>query len=65
MEWEYKVVHIAIEQSLFGNPKKSDEYEKILNDSASDGWEFAQAVVPAGFKGNAAYLLAVFKRPKK
>lgn len=39
MEWEYKVVHIAIEASWFLlRPKASNQYEKILNYCASDGW---------------------------
>ncbi|MCP5519172.1 MAG: DUF4177 domain-containing protein [Verrucomicrobiales bacterium] len=67
METRYEYKHVRMGEGWFGVRKQAlDEYPRVVEEHARDGWRLVQVFAPGvGPYGKATYLELIFERPRR
>ena len=59
-KYEYKTI-IVEPKGFFGGKINADEFNRVLNDMGSNGWELVEAIASNQDLGSTALIICVFK----
>lgn len=60
----YKFVQVKLKTGMFSS-KPAEDYHKIIEDHANEGWRLVQIFTPPlSYQGNASQFELVFEKPR-